>query len=74
MPCIRRNGRPTKVQRLEESAKKNGFKPGVYEKHGLYVGNWENDMKQGESTIKNLKYYVRFYKRQFSVLILIWCR
>lgn len=30
---------------------KNGFKPGVHEKYGLYVGNWEYDTKQGELAI-----------------------
>jgi len=30
---------------------KNGFKPGVYEKYGLYMGNGEHDRKQGEVTI-----------------------
>lgn len=27
---------------------KNGFKPGVYEERGLYVGQWVDDAKQGE--------------------------
>ncbi|XP_025424795.1 MORN repeat-containing protein 3-like [Sipha flava] len=47
--CFRhgKNG-PTEVQRLVRFSMKNGFHPGVHEKHGLYVGNWENDVKQGK--------------------------
>lgn len=49
MPCIKRHDRHTRVWRIEQAAMKNGFKPGVHEKHGLYIGHWVNDMKQGES-------------------------
>lgn len=40
--------RPSRVQRLERAAMKNGFKPGVRERLGVYVGQWADDAKQGE--------------------------
>lgn len=55
MPCLKRNSWPTKTQRLEMSAMKNGFKPGVHEEHGLYIGQWENDVKQGELGLLKFK-------------------
>ncbi|KAE9537643.1 hypothetical protein AGLY_006666 [Aphis glycines] len=48
MPSIQCRGGTSKVQWLEKISMKNGFKPGVYEKYGLYMGNWEYDTKQGK--------------------------
>ncbi|CAH1720998.1 unnamed protein product [Aphis gossypii] len=48
MPSIHCRGGTSKVQWLEKISMKNGFKPGVYEKYGLYMGNWEYDTKQGK--------------------------
>ncbi|XP_015369308.1 PREDICTED: MORN repeat-containing protein 3-like [Diuraphis noxia] len=53
MPSIHHRCIPSKVQWLEQNSMKNGFKPGVYEKYGLYMGNWEHDRKQGELTISH---------------------
>ncbi|XP_001948570.2 MORN repeat-containing protein 3-like [Acyrthosiphon pisum] len=49
---------PSRIQWLEQKSMKNGFKPGVYEKYGLYVGNWEDDKKQGKGKMFYKNYTV----------------
>lgn len=54
MSCVKR--KLATVQQLEEISMKNGFKPGVYEKHGFYIGHWRNDMKHGKFAISIVLY------------------
>lgn len=44
-----KHSQATYAQRKEQSTLKNGFRPGVYESRGLYIGDWVDDKKQGES-------------------------
>uniref|UniRef100_A0A2S2NC87 MORN repeat-containing protein 3 n=1 Tax=Schizaphis graminum TaxID=13262 RepID=A0A2S2NC87_SCHGA len=50
---------PLKTRWLEQISMKNGFKRGVYENNGVYMGNWQNDKKQGKGkkTYKNKTVY-----------------
>lgn len=61
MSCIKWTGRPTKTKRLEQTAMKDGFRPGVHEKHGFYIGQWVNDMKQGQYCLICLNKFVTIY-------------
>ncbi|XP_050421240.1 MORN repeat-containing protein 3-like [Adelges cooleyi] len=41
----------TRSQQLDQMTRKNGYKPTMYEAHGVYRGHWKNDMKNGKGTM-----------------------
>lgn len=68
MPNVKLNSdMSSRVVRSEQTAMKNGFRPCVFEKRGLYMGNWEKDLKQGEWK-KELFFRIRIIKCCFTLL------
>ncbi|VVC40636.1 MORN motif [Cinara cedri] len=56
--CPKRAVKLTHVQRLEKSTLRNGYRVGIREHNGFYIGNWKNGKKQGNG--------VKFYNNSMA--------